>query len=91
MTFAIDSVRAGYGRVGVLHDVSIRVEPGELVALIGPNGAGKTTLLRVASGMLTPSEGACGSAISASTIARSRPSPGAEWPMCPRDGACSRA
>src|SRR5262245_24578673 len=42
----LDSVRAGYGRVRVLWEVSLRVAEGEIVALIGPNGAGKTTTLR---------------------------------------------
>jgi branched-chain amino acid transport system ATP-binding protein len=42
-------VRAAYGQVRVLHDVSLTVGPGELVALLGANGAGKTTVLRCVS------------------------------------------
>jgi branched-chain amino acid transport system ATP-binding protein len=55
--FELDHVRAGYGDVTVLRDVSLVVPPSTVVALLGPNGAGKTTLLRVASGLLRPSAG----------------------------------
>jgi len=50
----VDGVRAGYGPVNVLEDVSFAVGEGETVALLGANGAGKTTTLRAISGMLKP-------------------------------------
>jgi branched-chain amino acid transport system ATP-binding protein len=57
MTFVLDGIDAGYGRVQILHDVSVSVERGEIVALIGPNGAGKSTLLRAATGMIKLTRG----------------------------------
>lgn len=54
---ALEGIRAGYGRIEVLHDVSLRVERGTVYALVGPNGAGKSTLLRVLSGRLRPTAG----------------------------------
>ncbi|MGQ0730352.1 ABC transporter ATP-binding protein [Acidovorax sp.] len=53
----LKNISAGYGRTEVLHDVSLKVPQGKLVALIGSNGAGKTTTMRVASGMLSPNAG----------------------------------
>src|SRR6476469_6822846 len=48
----VDGVTSGYGKVEVLHDLSIAVPEGSVVALLGPNGAGKTTALKVISGTL---------------------------------------
>jgi len=48
----LSGITAGYGAFTALWDVSLRVEPGEAVAVVGPNGAGKTTLMRVISGLL---------------------------------------
>jgi branched-chain amino acid transport system ATP-binding protein len=45
------NVEVFYGRVRALHDVSLAVNEGEIVALIGSNGAGKTTTLRLISGL----------------------------------------
>ena len=53
----VEGLRAGYGRIEVLRDVSLRVEVGEIVALVGANGAGKTTLLKALSGVLKPTAG----------------------------------
>jgi branched-chain amino acid transport system ATP-binding protein len=56
-TLELRNVDVFYGRIQALHDVSLRVEHGEIVALIGSNGAGKTTTLRTISGLVRPSRG----------------------------------
>jgi len=53
----LDGVVAGYGKVEVLHGVSLAVPEGTVVALLGPNGAGKTTTLRVISGTIPTTRG----------------------------------
>ena len=53
----IENLDVAYGRVQVLFDVSMHVEPGEIVAVLGTNGAGKTTFLRAISGLLKPRRG----------------------------------
>lgn len=50
-SLAVTGLRAGYGRVQVVTDVSFEVHPGEMVALLGRNGAGKTTSLSAVSGL----------------------------------------
>ncbi len=58
MLLEVKDISAGYGHgVQILHDLSIRVDQGEIVCLIGPNGAGKSTLLRVIVRLLKPSRG----------------------------------
>ncbi len=53
----VENLVAGYGKVQVLHEVSLEVPEGTLVTLIGSNGAGKTTTLRALSGMIAPQSG----------------------------------
>ncbi|MDT7538728.1 MAG: branched-chain amino acid transport system ATP-binding protein [Actinomycetota bacterium] len=48
----VDSIRVTYGGVVAVRDVSLAVEPGEVVAVLGANGAGKTTTLRAISGLI---------------------------------------
>ena len=52
-----EAMTAGYGKMPILHDVSLIIAPGELVAVIGPNGAGKSTTFKVIVGFLRPTEG----------------------------------
>ncbi len=54
---AVDRLSAGYGASVAIRDVSIRVAPGESVALLGRNGAGKTTTLMAIAGALRPMMG----------------------------------
>jgi branched-chain amino acid transport system ATP-binding protein len=49
---SVDGLVAGYGKMEILHGVSVSVRKSEIVALIGPNGAGKSTVLKVAAGLL---------------------------------------
>jgi branched-chain amino acid transport system ATP-binding protein len=53
----ISGLTAGYDGAPVVRDVSIRVGPGEVVAMLGANGAGKTTILRAVSGIVRPMAG----------------------------------
>ena len=54
---SIAGLRAGYGKIEVLHEVALSIEQGQIVTLIGANGAGKTTLLKTISGLIRPSAG----------------------------------
>lgn len=53
----VDQVTTRYGAITALHEASISVGAGELVAIVGPNGAGKTTLLNTVAGLLRPATG----------------------------------
>ncbi|WP_428717691.1 ABC transporter ATP-binding protein [Undibacterium curvum] len=54
---SIQNLHAAYGKVQVLHGISLDVPKGKVVTLIGSNGAGKTTTMRAISGMIKPKEG----------------------------------
>ena len=53
----ISSVSKRYGSKEAVHDISLRVQPGEVLGLLGPNGAGKTTLLNMLTGFMAPTQG----------------------------------
>ncbi|MFN7254718.1 MAG: ATP-binding cassette domain-containing protein, partial [Microcystis sp.] len=53
----ISDLSVNYGGIKALQQVSLRVEPGEIVTLIGANGAGKTTTLKTISRILTVKTG----------------------------------
>jgi branched-chain amino acid transport system ATP-binding protein len=57
MMLDVDGIHTYYGESHVLHGVSLRVGPGEAVALLGRNGAGKTTLISSIMGFTPPREG----------------------------------
>jgi branched-chain amino acid transport system ATP-binding protein len=53
----LEGVSAAYGKIAALHEVSIRVPQGQIVALLGSNGAGKSTTLSVVSGLVKATKG----------------------------------
>jgi len=53
----VEALRAGYGSVQVLHDLSLELRDGETVALLGANGNGKSTLMKCIMGIVTPRSG----------------------------------
>jgi ABC-type branched-subunit amino acid transport system ATPase component len=53
----VQNIYSGYGKIEVLHDISIHVEQNEIVCIIGPNGSGKSTLLKTIFGLIKPRQG----------------------------------
>ncbi len=53
----VHEIHAGYGKMEILHGVSLEIRPGELVSVIGPNGAGKSTAFKSIVGLLHPKSG----------------------------------
>ena len=52
-----EAITAGYGKMAILHDVTLEVRAGEMVSVIGPNGAGKSTAFKTIVGFLRPTSG----------------------------------
>ena len=53
----VANLSKSYGTTRVLHDVNLRIEEGEFVAIVGFSGSGKTTLISTLAGLLTPDSG----------------------------------
>ncbi len=56
-TIEVQGLRAGYGRVQILHDLSMTAAAGEVTCVFGPNGCGKSTLLKAIVGAISPTAG----------------------------------
>src|SRR6478672_9212264 len=57
MEVRVQNIRKEFDRYPALHDVSLDIRSGELIALLGPSGSGKTTLLRLVAGLERPTAG----------------------------------
>ncbi|MDD4364693.1 MAG: ABC transporter ATP-binding protein, partial [Synergistales bacterium] len=53
----VQEIQCGYDGVPVIHDVSLEIGEGEIVAMVGANGAGKTTMMRTIAGLMNPYRG----------------------------------
>ncbi len=56
-TLSINNVRKSFGKVEVIHGVSVDIDDGEFIVIVGPSGCGKSTLLRMVAGLETISDG----------------------------------
>jgi branched-chain amino acid transport system ATP-binding protein len=60
MLLEVNELESGYGKLTILHGVSLHVAEGEVVSILGPNGAGKSTLMKTIAGHLPASRGQVG-------------------------------
>ena len=56
-TVSLSGITKSFGKVDVIHGISLDIAQGEFVALVGPSGCGKSTLLRMIAGLEDPSAG----------------------------------
>lgn len=57
MSIRVQNLTKDYNQQRAVNQISLRVEPGEIVGFLGPNGAGKSTTMKIATGYLAPTEG----------------------------------
>ena len=57
MSIDINSISLHINGINIIKNISLKINPGELITVIGPNGSGKSTLLKIISGDLSPSNG----------------------------------
>ncbi|CCH55060.1 gliding motility-associated ABC transporter ATP-binding subunit GldA [Fibrisoma limi BUZ 3] len=57
MSIRVQNLTKEYGRQKAVNNISLTVQPGEIVGFLGPNGAGKSTTMKIATGYLPPTEG----------------------------------
>src|SRR5438552_9494519 len=84
----IDHVSKSFGTTRAVDDVSLTIDPGEIVGLIGENGAGKTTLMRIVAGELRAESGEIG--VSSRASGASRGTRSAESKGVPRLASLAR-
>ncbi|KXS48608.1 ABC transporter ATP-binding protein [Halanaerobium congolense] len=53
----LENIESGYGKVKVLHNVSLKIKEGQIVTIVGANGVGKSTTIKTILGLIKPSSG----------------------------------
>ena len=91
MLLEVTNLAVAYGDVQAIWDISLGVNPGEIVVLIGSNGAGKTTLMRTIAGLQRPLAGSIRFRAARYTACRPTRSSSAGLCWCPRAVGSSAA